>query len=124
MADDTPSSSKGKGKAPADADDKVNPEDLQKVLRAMGLNADSLPGAIIGGKKQKEMDSYRFWKTQPVQSFGKSTHWNETLRVLISVQTTQRNRWIKKVRSKKSIYPKSERTRFHSTPALNGVRWT
>jgi hypothetical protein len=70
MADKVPQDSKGKGKAPADDSDKMDPADVSKMLRALGLTSESLPGAIVGGKKQKDMESYKFWQTQPVPTFG------------------------------------------------------
>jgi glycylpeptide N-tetradecanoyltransferase len=71
MAEEASKDSKGKGKAPAE-EDKMDPADVAKMLRALGLTADNLPGAIVGGKKQKDMSSYKFWQTQPVPSFGNS----------------------------------------------------
>jgi hypothetical protein len=70
MADDAPQDSKGKGKAPADDKEKMDPADVAKMLRALGLTSENLPGAIVGGKKQKEMNNYKFWQTQPVPTFG------------------------------------------------------
>lgn len=72
MADETPQDSKGKGKAPADDSEKMDPTDVAKMLRALGLTSESLPGAIVGGKKQKEMSSYKFWQTQPVPTFDEA----------------------------------------------------
>jgi len=75
MADETPGSSKGKEKAVAkNAKDNVDPQDIARMLRALGLKPDDLPGAIAGGKKQKEMSGYKFWQTQPVPSFGMPFH--------------------------------------------------
>ena len=70
MADEAPQDSKGKGKAPASGNDKMDPADVSKMLRALGLTSENLPGAIVGGKKQKDMESYKFWQTQPVPTFG------------------------------------------------------
>jgi hypothetical protein len=69
MAEESSKDCKGKGKAPAE-EDKIDSADVAKMLKALGLTADSLPGAIVGGKKQKDMSSYKFWQTQPVPSFG------------------------------------------------------
>ena len=70
MSGEAPQDSKGKGKAPADGSEKMDPADVAKMLQALGLTSENLPGAIVGGKKQKDMSSYKFWQTQPVPTFG------------------------------------------------------
>jgi len=60
-------SSLDKGKGPA-KDDEMDPKEVERILRSLGLT-EQIPGAIAGGKKQKEMSKYKFWQTQPVPSF-------------------------------------------------------
>jgi glycylpeptide N-tetradecanoyltransferase len=71
MADEESSNDKGKAVATQPEKDPVEQKDVSAMLKALGLG-ENVPGAIVGGKKQKEMSGYKFWQTQPVPTFEES----------------------------------------------------
>lgn len=75
-----------------DSSEPADPKQVEDILRALNLTS-RLPGAvslefrmpsslsnhreqIVSGKKQKDMNSYQFWKGQPVLSFGKLCYYS------------------------------------------------
>lgn len=67
---------KGKDETPANQKDELDPEQqkkLEAMLKKLGLSKDVLKGPDGSSKLPKDMDKYKFWKTQPVQSFGTTT---------------------------------------------------
>ncbi|KAF1990340.1 N-myristoyl transferase [Aulographum hederae CBS 113979] len=46
----------------------MDPKNVQEMMKRLNL-ADLLTGLSVGGKNKKDMASYKFWQTQPVQTF-------------------------------------------------------
>lgn len=71
MAEEEPSNDKGKAVATQPEKDHIDQKDVSSMLKTLGLS-ENVPGAIVGGKRQKEMSNYKFWQTQPVPTFEQS----------------------------------------------------